>query len=201
MEQLARALAKTLNCANPPARGPSGQAIDCCDQCLNCRRIENGNHPDVQWSRPESKTRVITIEQVRDLIQVISLKPTEAEYKVAIISGGDRMNTQAANAFLNTLEEPPARSVIILLTTAIDQVLETILSRCLRLHFAGEQNAKLLPEEAAWIDSLAIRGRTKQKFAGPLPLVESHYHPAGRFEGRTLHATRSGFAVGPLYGC
>jgi DNA polymerase-3 subunit delta' len=155
MEQLARTLAKTLNCLNPPHRAPNGQAVDCCDQCLNCRRIENGNHPDVQWARPESKTRIITIDQIRDLIQIISLKPTEAEYKVAIILAADRMNVQAANAFLKTLEEPPSRSVIILLTTAIDQVLETILSRCLRLHFAGEPGAKITTDELTWLQGLA----------------------------------------------
>ena len=74
--------------------------------------------------------RIVTIDQVRDLIQTINLKPTEAEYKIAVITGADRMNPQAANAFLKTLEEPPARSIIILLTGSIEQVLETILSRC-----------------------------------------------------------------------
>jgi DNA polymerase-3 subunit delta' len=155
MEELARNLAKTLNCTNPPARAENGQALDCCDQCLNCRRIQNGNHPDVQWCRPESKTRVITIDQIRDLIQIISLKPTEADYKVAIMLGADRMNVQAANAFLKTLEEPPPKSVIILVTTSVEQVLETILSRCLRLHFASEPGATLSPEEVGWLEALA----------------------------------------------
>src|ERR1051325_587905 len=163
MEGLARALAKTLNCANPPARGVKGQSLDSCDACLNCRRIDNGNHPDVQWKRPESKSRVITIDQIRDLIQTISLKPTEAEHKVAVIVAADRMNIQAANAFLKTLEEPPARSVIILLTCAIEQILETILSRCLRLHFAGEPGAKLDSAAQAWIESLAAAATQPQK--------------------------------------
>ncbi len=163
MEDLARTLAKVLNCANPPSRAPSGQALDSCDHCLNCRRIDSGNLPDLQWVRPESKLRVITIEQIRDLIQTISLKPTEAEYKVAIISGADRLNVQAANAFLKTLEEPPARSIIILLTTSFEQVLETIVSRCLRLHFAGEPGARLDPSAQAWIQSLADSASQPQK--------------------------------------
>jgi DNA polymerase III subunit delta' len=155
MEGIARTLAKTLNCLHPPARAENGQALDCCDVCLNCRRIESGNHPDVQWVRPESKLRVITIDQVRDLIQIIGLKPTEAEFKVAVIVGADRMNVQAANAFLKTLEEPPARSVIIMLTCALEQVLETILSRCLRLHFAGDTGVCVDPSAQDWIRSLA----------------------------------------------
>src|SRR5688500_9381650 len=77
MEALARTLAKTLNCINPPSRSTSGQQLDSCDACLNCRRIDSFSHPDVQWLRPESKIRQIRIDPVRDLIQTISLKPTE----------------------------------------------------------------------------------------------------------------------------
>jgi DNA polymerase III subunit delta' len=163
MEGIARTLAKTLNCANPPARGAQGQPLDCCDACLNCRRIENAGHPDVQWVRPESKSRIISIDQIRELIQVISLKPTEADYKFAIIVCADRMNVQAANAFLKTLEEPPARSIIVLLTSSLEQVLETILSRCLRLHFAGAPGAKIDAGGQAWIESLAASASKPQK--------------------------------------
>jgi DNA polymerase III subunit delta' len=155
MEGIARTLAKTLNCQQPPARGTGGQALDSCNQCLSCRRIESGNHPDVQWVRPESKLRMITIDQTRELIQTICLKPTEAEFKVAVIVAADRMNVQAANAFLKTLEEPPARSIIILLTCQLEQVLETILSRCLRLHFAGESGLRLEAGARDWFESLA----------------------------------------------
>ena len=155
MEGLARTLAKTLNCANPPSRGENGQGIDSCDECSHCRRIDGGNHPDVQWARPESKIRQITIDQIRELIQIISLKPTEAVYKVTIMAGADRMNTQAANSFLKTLEEPPAKSIIILLTSDYDRVLETIVSRCLRLNCGGGSGAKLTPEEQEWLQSIA----------------------------------------------
>lgn len=155
MEGLARTLAKTLNCQTPPARGGSGQSMDSCDSCLSCRRIDSGNHPDVQWVRPESKLRNITIDQTRNLIQTINLKPAEADYKVAVIVAADRMNTQSANAFLKTLEEPPARSIIILLTCAFEQVLETIRSRCLRLHFAGESGPRLTEGARGWFESLA----------------------------------------------
>jgi DNA polymerase III subunit delta' len=163
MEALARTLAKTLNCASPPSRGANGQPLDCCDSCLNCRRIESSGHPDVQWVRPESKLRVITIDQVRELIQTISLKPTEADYKFAIIVCADRMNVQAANAFLKTLEEPPPRSIIVLLTSSLEQVLETILSRCLRLHFAGEAGARVDAGGQAWLESLAASASKPQK--------------------------------------
>jgi len=137
LELVARTLAKTLNCERRRESPAAAGMPDCCDQCLSCRKINGSTHPDVQWVRPESKSRVIVIDQVRDLMQTIFLKPTEAEYKVAVIVGADRLNLQAANAFLKTLEEPPPRSVLMLLSTEPGRILETILSRCLRLNFGG----------------------------------------------------------------
>ena len=75
---------------------------------------------------------------MRELMREIQLKPTEAEYKVTIITAADRLNVQAANAFLKTLEEPPGKSVLILLLTAPQRILETIQSRCLHLNFFGD---------------------------------------------------------------
>ncbi|HWI58780.1 MAG TPA: hypothetical protein VNZ22_16260 [Bacillota bacterium] len=161
IEVLARTLAKTLNCQHPVKRG--GAAIDCCDQCLSCQKIEHENHADVHWVRPESKTRVITIDQMRDLMQQINLKPNEAEYKVAVIVGADRLNVQAANAFLKTLEEPPAKSILILLTTDSQRLLETILSRCLRLNFAGEGARQLTPAQMEWLTAFSELAATPQK--------------------------------------
>src|ERR1051326_5163949 len=138
LEAVARTLAKTLNCENPPRRGSSGLPLDSCDTCAICRKVEAENHPDVLWVRPESKLRVITIDQVRELMQTVQLKPAQARLKVAVIVGADRLNTQAANTFFKTLEEPPADTIMILLSTEPQRLLETILSRCLRLNFAGE---------------------------------------------------------------
>src|SRR6185312_7437114 len=76
LEGLARTLAKTLNCLNPVRT--NGVATDCCDACGNCRKIGEDVHADVHWARPESKSRVITIDQMRDLMQQVQLKPTEA---------------------------------------------------------------------------------------------------------------------------
>lgn len=150
LEQLGRTLAKTLNCLQP-IRGAGGAPIDCCDACLNCRKIDSGNHADVLWVRPESKTRVIVIDQVRDLAREINLKPCEAEYKVAFVVAADRLNVQAANAFLKTLEEPPPKSVLVLLSTEPRRLLETIISRCLRVSF-GAEGARQLPEdEREWL--------------------------------------------------
>ncbi len=148
---VARTLAKTLNCENPPTRGANGIAVDCCDACLSCRKIDQENHPDVQTVRPESKSRIITIEQMRDLMQTVHLKPAQAAFKVAIIVAAERLNLQSANAFLKTLEEPPPKSILILLSTDPPRVLETILSRCLRLNLGGEATPQRDPELVSWV--------------------------------------------------
>jgi DNA polymerase III subunit delta' len=170
LEALARTLAKTLNCRNPvksAAAGPGPAVpeagIDCCDHCLACQKIEHGNHADVHWVRPESKTRIIRIEQVRDLIQEMNLKPTEADYKVAVVVAADRLKTEAANAFLKTLEEPPPKSVLILLTTEPQRLLETILSRCLRLNFAAEGPRQLAPAQLEWLTAFSAMAAAEQK--------------------------------------
>ena len=151
LEGLSRQLAKTLNCQNPSRVGEGGVALDCCDACLSCRKIDDGNHADVHWVRPESKSRIISVDQMRDLMQQINLKPTEAEWKLAVVVGADRLNTQSANAFLKTLEEPPSRSVIILATTEPDRVLETIESRCLRLNFGGHGAKRFDTAQIEWL--------------------------------------------------
>jgi DNA polymerase-3 subunit delta' len=161
LEALAATLAKTLNCQNPIKS--SGVAIDCCDKCASCRKIDNANHGDIHWTRPESKSRVIVVEQMRDLMQQIYLKPIEAGHKFAIISSADRLNIAAANAFLKTLEEPPARSLLILLSTEPQRMLETILSRCLRLNFSGDGQRKLHPERIQWLSQFSEMAAADQK--------------------------------------
>jgi DNA polymerase-3 subunit delta' len=155
LEALAGTLAKTLNCLSPPRRAANGLALDCCDTCLVCRKIEGNLHADVQWLRPESKSRVIRVEQMRDLLQTVHLKPTEARFKVAVIVAADRLQESAANAFLKTLEEPPANSILLLLTTEPARVLETIVSRCLRLSVGGSARPHA-PDWVTWVKGFAV---------------------------------------------
>jgi len=162
LEAMAGTLARTLNCRQP-RKGAAGAALDSCDRCPDCRRIAGAVHPDVHWVRPESKLRVITIDQMRNLMEAVHLKPTEARFKVAVIVGADRLNVQAANAFLKTLEEPPPRSVLILLSTEPERILETILSRCLRLNFAAEGRPRFDEAQTAWLASFGEAAASEQK--------------------------------------
>jgi DNA polymerase-3 subunit delta' len=148
LEVMARTLARAVNCAS--ARSAGKRSLHSCGQCDSCRRIEQGVHPDILWVRPESKSRVITMDQMRDLMREVHLKPTAAEFKVSVVVAADRLNPQAGNAFLKTLEEPPADSILVLLTTEPQRILETVLSRCLRLSFGGE-GARTRAKHAAWL--------------------------------------------------
>jgi DNA polymerase III subunit delta' len=161
LEALARTLAKTLNCQHPVRVG--GSVVDCCDECPSCRKIDGQTHADVHWVRPESRLRVILVDQMRELMREIQLKSSEAEFKVAVIVGADRLKLEAANAFLKTLEEPPPKSVLILLSTEPARILETILSRCLRLNFAGEGARKWDAALLEWLARFSELAGAEQK--------------------------------------
>jgi DNA polymerase-3 subunit delta' len=183
LELLARTLAKTLNCQNPVKI--DGATVDCCDECLSCRKIENRTHADIHWARPESKSRVITVEQMRDLMQQIQLKPAEAEHKAAVIAGADRLNPQAANAFLKTLEEPPQNSVLILLSTEPSRILETILSRCLRLNFSGDGARPLDAAQSEWLEKFGALASGEQKsLLGRYRLLDALLQKLGEIKTR-----------------
>jgi DNA polymerase-3 subunit delta' len=184
LESLARTLAKTLNCQKPVKTG--GVATDCCDECASCRKIDGDVHTDIHWARPESKSRVVTIDQMRELMHEIQLKPTEAQHKVAIIAGADRLNAQAANAFLKTLEEPPAKSILILLSTEPQRILETILSRCLRLNFYGDGKRELDSAETEWLEKFGGLAAAEQKtLLGRYRLLDVLLQKLGEIRART----------------
>jgi DNA polymerase-3 subunit delta' len=156
-EAMARTLAKALNCL--------GNNCDCCPEgaraCDSCRRVDDHAHPDVYWVRPESKSRRIQVDQMREFMKAVNLRSSMGGVKVGIIVDAECMNEEASNAFLKTLEEPPAQTVIILLCSAPQRLLPTILSRCLKVSFGpvAEQGGsayggKLLP----WLAKFSAHG-------------------------------------------
>ena len=124
--EAAIALACTLNCANGG-----------CGECESCRKIVAGIHPDVVTLVREGAANIVPIESVRhQVIARIALPPHEADVRVFIVEEATAMAPPAANALLKTLEEPPARTLFVLCTTAPEQLLPTIRSRCQRVRFA-----------------------------------------------------------------
>src|SRR5262245_7486080 len=116
-------LAKALNCRN-------AEAGDFCDECSSCRKIASGTHPDVLTLTVEEDATQIKIAQVRRVSELLQLQPLEGRNKLFIIDPADMLNTEAANALLKGLEEPPENSFFILITVNVHELLLTVRSRC-----------------------------------------------------------------------
>lgn len=126
------------------ALGLAAQVLDAAPQ----------EHPDFHSVRPESKSRHITVEQMRELERELYLRPYSAPLKVAVIFDAERMcigSASAANAFLKTLEEPPAHTLILLTSGRPAMLLPTIISRCLRLDLGFEDIDAGAVHEPEWI--------------------------------------------------
>ena len=123
----AKEFAKALNCKS--------NERDACNSCLNCIRIEKESHPDISWTDREEKAKFIKIEDIRNLQNSVRMSPLESDYKIYIIKEADRMNEEASNCLLKTLEEPSPNTIIILIANAITSVKETIRSRCQIIRF------------------------------------------------------------------
>ena len=110
-------------------------------------------------ARPESKSRRIVIEQIRDLEHALQMRALNGRRKVAIIPDADRLQPQAANAFLKTLEEPPKDSLLLLLSALPEALPETILSRCIAIPIAPNGERKNKHEEEKLVQLLQQTSR------------------------------------------
>lgn len=130
-------LAQTLLFAGPEGVGKSLFAKELAVHLLesNPEKISRGNHPDFHVLRPEGKSGLYAIETLREMIDQEHSAPFEAPAKIFILEEAHRMQPAAANALLKTLEEPAPDTTFILLSSAIQEILPTILSRCTILHF------------------------------------------------------------------
>jgi DNA polymerase-3 subunit gamma/tau len=122
----ARLLAKAVNClAEDPARKP-------CDECENCRAVNENRFLDLIEIDAASNT---SVDDMRDLRDKINFSPSQGKFKIYIIDEVHMLSTAAFNALLKTLEEPPAHAIFILATTEIHKIPATVLSRCQRHEF------------------------------------------------------------------
>ena len=124
-----------------------------CPGCPTCRQVLSKSHPDFFWlERPEGKNE-ITVESTRELDKKLSNAPFSAPCKVAVIAEADYMNFDSQNAFLKTLEEPPAKSIVILLAEKTGDFLPTVLSRCRQVRFPALPSstiAGILEKDHGW---------------------------------------------------
>ena len=134
--------AKALNCL--------GKNELPCGECISCKKIDSGTHPDIFFIEPEGASSSIGIEKIRTVIGRANLKPYEAKRKVFVVNDAHSMSQEASNAFLKTLEESPKNSVFVLVSTSREAMLPTIVSRCHVINFfpvSREEVQKILVEK------------------------------------------------------
>lgn len=127
LRQLAISIAQALNC-------PDGDP-----RCATCQRIERRSHPDIHVIDVSGDRKMISVEQVRDLLEQASLRPYEGRNKVFIVDPADALSVSGSNALLKTLEEPTRDTTFILLTRSPDLLLPTIRSRSQAIYVGGEE--------------------------------------------------------------
>lgn len=134
--------------SGPPSVGKTTLAVDLaagslclavdprarpCWTCLACRKVDRGAHPDVHRLAPQGPGGQVRIAAVRELAAALALLPLEGRRRIAIIESAERLNDEAQNALLKTLEEPPSATVVILCVADDEPILPTVRSRCVRL--------------------------------------------------------------------
>lgn len=123
---IAEAFAMALQCEE--------HGDEACMKCRSCHQAKEHNQPDIIYVSHD-KPNIISVDDIRQQINNdIVIKPYSSKYKIYIVDEAEKMNIQAQNALLKTIEEPPAYAVILLLTTNADRFLPTILSRCITLN-------------------------------------------------------------------
>ena len=148
-KMLANAFAQMLLCENPTEH-------DACCQCHSCKQAMSFNNPDILYVNREDDKKQLGVDVIREKINNdVVIKPYSNKYKVYIVDEAEKMNQQAQNALLKTIEEPPEYAVIILLTANHNSFLQTILSRCVTITMKPIEDSlikKTLQEKYSVVD-------------------------------------------------
>ena len=170
-EQLATWMAALALCEAAAGAAP-------CGICTSCCLLRSNSHPDYHLVKLEDDARQIKIDQVRELIDTLSLKSYRSGRKVGVIEGAEALNTNGANAFLKTLEEPSADTVLIMIARPTHRLPATIASRCLRMVLRPPTADVAL----AWLrdhGSAGQQGAAALELAGGAPLLALELQQAG----------------------
>jgi DNA polymerase-3 subunit delta' len=117
---VAQAFAKTIFC---------GQKGDACDDCDTCRILEHDNHPDFYWMRPEAG-KDYRIDAIREMQRTMPYKPVAGDYRIILLDEAEKLGSTCGNALLKSIEEPPEGTIFLLVSSSLDALLPTIVSRC-----------------------------------------------------------------------
>ncbi|MGE0436891.1 MAG: DNA polymerase III subunit delta' [Steroidobacteraceae bacterium] len=178
-ELLATWVAQLLLCHGEPAP---------CNACVDCRHCAAGQHPDLFIVQPTGDSKQIRVDDVRAFVADLALTSHGGGYRIGIVAPADVLNAAAANALLKTLEEPPPRTLIVLVGATPSRLPATIRSRCLRLRVTA-------PGAAATQAWLAGQGRTGDLEAAidvlgdaPLNLLDADVAAVARLRADTARA-------------
>jgi DNA polymerase-3 subunit delta' len=138
---VALSVIKYIFCENEPYKE---EHLDSCSSCASCRKLESDNHPDLIMVEPENS--YIKIGVIRELRKKLTFGKYDAKFKFCIINDAECMRAEPANALLKTLEEPSGDVVIILITSKVNMLLPTIISRCQKLRFNPLKNSDIKGE-------------------------------------------------------
>ncbi len=136
-KSIAEVFAKAINCT----ANIEGE-LKPCDKCPSCKRADSGNHPNIEWVRPDGAS--IKIKQINQVVSDVSKKPYTSGYKVVIIDRADKMTIDSQNAFLKTLEEPPILTVFFILAENPGNLLPTVISRCQSFRVKAVSNSEIV---------------------------------------------------------
>ena len=145
---LAENFAQRLLCGNPAANGSA------CNKCPSCLLYLAHTHPDYCVAEPAESGKMLPIDVIRKVINLLTLTPQYSGHRVVLLSPAHHMSVGAANSLLKTLEEPPDQSLIVLITEAPELLSATIVSRCQRFHI----NTPTRQQGCAWLET-----KTKNK--------------------------------------
>jgi len=175
---LARWVAQLVNCRESK-RAP-------CGECQECRWIAADQHPDVLRLSPEEDSIQIKIDAVRALIAELALTAHGHGYKVAIFAPAHALTDAAANALLKTLEEPPGRTLLLLVSSEPRRLPATVRSRCTRLRLPGPARA----DAANWLEAARGAGPWSEALAatgvGPFALLDADPAALAQLRSETL---------------
>ena len=146
LRDLSVRLAKTLNCLS----GSTG------DDCASCVRIDRRIHPDVHFIEAAADKKLISIEQIRELVGDATMRPYEGRNKVFLIDPADGLSVSGSNSLLKTLEEPPRDTTFLLLTRSPDLLLPTIRSRSQQIYVGDMERAFTGPRQALRVRQVAL---------------------------------------------
>ena len=164
--------------SGPPGSGKRGLASDLSNLVASAKSddVFSSPPPGVFLAEPESKSRRIVIDQVRALEHALQMRSGNGHRKVVIISDADRLQPQAANAFLKTLEEPPNDSLLILLSAMPEVLPDTILSRCVSVPLASDEERTLSEEEEEMVRLLGQAANSKGQGIRPAYQLARGFH-------------------------